>query len=61
MRTPVLTDKPAMTTMNISLPEAVKQAIARLPEWQFPNASAYAVHVLVKDLVRRKRLKIQDR
>lgn len=49
-----------MTSMNVTVPEAVKQAIGQIPTWQFPNASAYVVNVLVKDLLRRKRLKIQD-
>ncbi len=60
MRKPIeLKAQPAMTSMNISTPEAVKLAIAQIPSWEHPSASAYFTSLAVKDLLRRKLLKLE--
>lgn len=52
----ILESHPTMTSMNISLPEAVKKAVEDVPTWEHPSASAYVISVLVKDLVARNLL-----
>lgn len=48
-----------MTSLNFSIPEVVKDALQEIPTWEHPNAGAYIVSLLVKDLAARKLLKIQ--
>lgn len=44
------------TSLNISLPQELKDAIAHVPKYDAPTASAYVVALIVKDLKARNLL-----